>query len=155
MKITFIGHSTLLIETPEARIVPDPHFRSRMLWSARVRPLGMDIEALRDVEGILLSHGHFDHLDPRTLRQFGDGAVLAVPPGLGYLAGCVLGKLVGDVFITREEIRGLMDNLLCVDSPPAGTTKLTDWVAEHAETLGRTYASELAGRRDRTLDYSA
>ena len=73
---------------------------------------------------------------------------------MGYFAGSVLGKLVGDVLITWEEILGLMDNLLYVDSPPAGSTRLTDWVAEHAETLGRRYASELARRRNRALDYS-
>ena len=80
--------------------------------------------------------------------------VVSVPPRIGYSAGVALGKLTGDVLITWEEILGLTDNLLYVDSPPAGTTKLTDWVAEHAQTLGRRYASELARRRDRTLDYS-
>ncbi len=79
--------------------------------------------------------------------------ILSIPPSMGYCAGLVLGKLMGDVLITREEIRGLMDNLLYVDSPPAGSTKLTDWVAEHAEQLGRRYASELARRRNRALDY--
>lgn len=81
--------------------------------------------------------------------------ILPMPPRVGYAAGTVLGKLVGDVLITWEEILGLMDNLLYVDSPPAGTTRLTDWVAQHADTLGRHYASELARRRDRTLDYQS
>ena len=80
--------------------------------------------------------------------------IFSMPPTIGYSAGVVLGKLMGDVLITWEEILGLTDNLLHVDSPPAGTTKLTDWVAEHAQPLGRRYASELARRRDRTLDYS-
>ena len=93
MKITFIGHSSLLIEAPGARLVTDPHFQPRMLWSARMRPPGMDIESLVDVDGILLSHGHLDHLDPRTLRRIGTGAVLAVPPGLGWVGRrCVNGR---------------------------------------------------------------
>jgi nucleoside-diphosphate-sugar epimerase len=79
--------------------------------------------------------------------------ILSTPPRIGYAAGIVLGKLMGDVLITWEEILGLMDNLLYVDSPPAGSTKLTDWVAQHAESLGRHYASELARRRNRTLSY--
>ena len=54
---------------------------------------------------------------------------------------------MGDVVVTRDEIAGLMGNLLYVDAPPAGTTKLTDWAAEHADTLGRRYASELSRRR--------
>jgi NADH dehydrogenase len=55
--------------------------------------------------------------------------------------------------ITRDEIRGLMADLLYVDAPPASHTKLTDWAREHADSLGVHYASELARRRDRDSDY--
>jgi len=79
--------------------------------------------------------------------------LISVPPLVGYLAGWILGKYVGDVMITREEIKGLMDDLLYVDSPPAGTTTLTGWIQEHADSLGRKYASELARRKDRAEDY--
>ena len=40
-----------------------------------------------------------------------------------------------------------MANLLYVDGPPAGTTRLSDWARENADRLGRRYASELARRR--------
>ncbi len=73
--------------------------------------------------------------------------IISVSPSLGYLAGVIIGKLVNDVFITRPEIDGLMNNLLYVDSPPAGSTKLTDWCKLHAQTLGRQYASELGRRK--------
>ncbi len=79
--------------------------------------------------------------------------IISVPPSLGYLAGWALGQLVGDVMITRAEIEGLMQNLLYTDSPPAGTTRLTDWAREHASTLGLHYASELARRRNRQAAY--
>jgi len=79
--------------------------------------------------------------------------IVSVSPGVGYAVGWVLGKLVGDVMITREEIKGLMDNFLCVDAPPTGTTKLTDWASAHAASLGLHYASELARRRDREAAY--
>lgn len=81
--------------------------------------------------------------------------VISVPPGLGYIVGTVLGKLVNDVLITREEIEGLMADLLYVDSPPAGKTKLTDWIKKHADSLGKQYASELARRRDRRSEYQS
>ena len=73
--------------------------------------------------------------------------IASVPPWLGYLASQVIGKLVGDVMMTRDELQGLMAERLYVDAPPAGTTALTQWVKEHADTLGREYASELARRR--------
>jgi uncharacterized protein YbjT (DUF2867 family) len=79
--------------------------------------------------------------------------ILSIPPSLGYLVSWLLGKIVGDVIVTREEIEGLMAGLLCVDDEPAGTTKLTDWARAHAQTLGHRYSSELARRRDRRLGY--
>lgn len=77
--------------------------------------------------------------------------IISLSPALGHLAGQVIGRVVGDVFITREEIGGLMADLLFVDAPPAGSTRLTEWARKNADTLGRRYASELARRvrRDR------
>lgn len=79
--------------------------------------------------------------------------VVSVPPSVGYAVGWIIGKLVGDVMITGEEIKGLMDDLLCVDAPPAGTTKLTDWARERSTSLGLHYTSELARRQDRQTEY--
>jgi NADH dehydrogenase len=81
--------------------------------------------------------------------------LVPVPPTLGYYASRAAGMVVDDVIMTREELKGLMRGLLCVDSPPAGTTKLTDWAKEHADTLGVKYASELARRRDRQSEYKS
>lgn len=79
--------------------------------------------------------------------------IISVSPEVGYLAGAIIGKVAGDVFITREEIQGLMAGLLYADTPPTGKTRLTDWAKEHAHLLGRNYASELARREDRRLEY--
>ena len=79
--------------------------------------------------------------------------IVSVPPWIGYLSGLVIGKIANDVMITREEIEGLMANLLYVDSPPTGSTKLTDWAKKHSETLGLKYTSELARRVDRKSEY--
>ena len=73
--------------------------------------------------------------------------ILPVPPVVGYWAGALIGRLTGDVTITREEIAGLMADLLYVDAPPAGQTRLTDWARANADTLGVRYANELARRR--------
>ena len=79
--------------------------------------------------------------------------IVPVPPALGFALGWLLGRIKGDVIITREEIRGLMDDLLYVDSPPAGSTKLSDWARQHADELGKHYANELARRIDRRAAY--
>lgn len=73
--------------------------------------------------------------------------LLPMPPGVVYGLGAAMGAALGDVVITRAEIRGLMEERLYVDAPPAGSTRLSDWASEHAGTLGSRYASELARRR--------
>ena len=80
--------------------------------------------------------------------------IISVSPRLGYTVATIIGRLVGDTFLTREEIEGLMQGLLYTESPPAGSTRLTDWATSHADTLGLRYSSELARRRNRLDDYA-
>jgi NADH dehydrogenase len=79
--------------------------------------------------------------------------VVSVPPAAGFALGWGLGKLLGDVIITWSEVQGLMADLLCTGSPPAGRTRLSEWAAEHADRLGIRYANELARRDDRRAAY--
>ncbi|MBI5844487.1 MAG: NAD(P)H-binding protein [Deltaproteobacteria bacterium] len=79
--------------------------------------------------------------------------IVPLPPWLCHLVSLAVGKLMKDVLVTKEEIEGLMDDLLYVDSPPAGSTRLTDWAKENRDRLGIRYASELARRRDRKTAY--
>ncbi len=79
--------------------------------------------------------------------------VINIPPALGIAVGRLVGMLVGDVVVTREEVAGLMQNLLMTSSPPAGPTALSQWVLQHKDSLGRRYSSELARRRNRLKNY--
>ncbi len=81
--------------------------------------------------------------------------IISVPPALGYWSCRMIGWIVGDVVITREEIRGLMENRLFVDAPPLGTTKLTEWIHQHKHTLGAHYTSEMARRTNRDSEYKS
>jgi len=81
--------------------------------------------------------------------------IVSIPPAVGYFAGWLIGKLVDDVMITREEIEGLMADLLFVESPPTGKTRLTDWARERRDALGLKYTSELMRRRDREAEYAS
>ncbi|MBI4670419.1 MAG: NAD(P)H-binding protein [Chloroflexi bacterium] len=123
-----------------------------------------DYAQLAVAQGATRENCIIDAIGPETftyralVEQIGEiiGArrpIISVPPALGYWTGALVSNLMGDVTITREEIQGLMENLLYTDSPPAGTTKLTDWARAHADILGKHYANELARRRDRTKAY--
>lgn len=74
--------------------------------------------------------------------------IVSIPPTIGYFVGWLVGKTVGDITITRDEIDGLMAELLYTDSPPAGKTKLSDWIETNSSTLGMRYTSELARRKN-------
>ena len=80
--------------------------------------------------------------------------LISISPWFGYWGCKLLGKLVGDIIITREEIKGLMRGLLCTESAPSGSTKLSEWAEAHADTLGQHYANELHRREDRKSSYS-
>ena len=79
--------------------------------------------------------------------------LISMPPIVGYSIGAMIGKLVGDVAITHDEIEGLMANLLYTESSPVGERRLSDWVREHAATIGMRYNNELARRNNRLKSY--
>jgi len=81
--------------------------------------------------------------------------IISIPPTLGLIVSKIVGKIVGDVIVTREEIDGLMADLLHVNTLPTGKTRLTDWAKSHADTLGKQYTSELARRRNRQAAYAS
>lgn len=69
--------------------------------------------------------------------------IVHLPPSLVTLASRVLSHLVHDVVLTREEVSGLMANLLVSKQPPTGKTSLRAWLQNHAQTIGLKYSSEL------------
>lgn len=79
--------------------------------------------------------------------------IIHVSPEVGYFMAYIIGKLVDDIIVTRDEIAGLMAGMLAVNAPPAGQTRLTDWLGQHAETVGKRYTSEMARRKDRLSSY--
>lgn len=64
-------------------------------------------------------------------------------PSLFILAGWFIGLVTRDVVLTRQEVEGLMDELLVSNEPPRGTQRFDDWLLRNADTVGLRYASEL------------
>jgi NADH dehydrogenase len=65
------------------------------------------------------------------------------PSPLSLAGSRVLGLLVRDVMLTRDEVTELTASLLVSEAPPRGTIQLSAWASAHADELGRTYHSEL------------
>lgn len=69
--------------------------------------------------------------------------IVHVRPGLALFLARLTGYIVGDVVITRDEMEGLMSNLLISQDPATGQTRLSQWLGENADAIGVKYASEL------------
>jgi L-ascorbate metabolism protein UlaG (beta-lactamase superfamily) len=80
LRISYLGHTTLIIEMDGVRILTDPVLRGRVVHLRRlVADPGPAV--IGTLDGILISHLHFDHFDPGTLKRFDRRTKLVVPRG--------------------------------------------------------------------------
>ena len=59
-----------------------------------------------------------------------------IPASLGFTLTRLVGLVLRDVLLTRDELDGLMAGLLTSRTVPSGTTRLGNWLAEMADSLG-------------------
>jgi uncharacterized protein YbjT (DUF2867 family) len=69
-----------------------------------------------------------------------------VNSAIALLFASLIGRMMGDVTLTRDEVRGLTTDLLVSHAAPTASTRLSEWLWRNAATLGAHYASELARR---------
>jgi L-ascorbate metabolism protein UlaG (beta-lactamase superfamily) len=81
--VEYVGHSTVRIELDGVRLLTDPLLRSRVAHLRRAVP--PPIDATRNVDAVLVSHAHYDHLDLPSLSRLGGSVPVVVPRGLGAL----------------------------------------------------------------------
>ena len=106
--VTWVGHSTLLIQIDGMNILTDP------IWSDRCSPVqfagpkrhvkpGIKLENLPKIDAIIISHNHYDHLDRLTIEHFGNDPVYFIPLGIG--------EFLEDLDITNYEELDWWDDL--------------------------------------------
>jgi len=83
----WIGHSTVLIEIDGKRFLSDP------VWSKKLSPFGpvrffdppITLDRIPELDGVIVSHDHLDHLDRETIKRLGKrGVAFYVPLGVGH-----------------------------------------------------------------------
>jgi L-ascorbate metabolism protein UlaG (beta-lactamase superfamily) len=83
MRVTYIGHATLLIEIGQRRLLTDPNFDDTLgRFLPRVSEPGIALADLPALDGILLTHAHADHLSFRSLNQLPREIPLFAPPAV-------------------------------------------------------------------------
>jgi uncharacterized protein YbjT (DUF2867 family) len=124
--------------------------------SYRVRPVS--VEDVADIcvrSGLAESDEAIDAVGPETFtfeelvrliaQTIGSRTLFVhVPPAAALTAAAVIGRMVGDVMVTRDELEGLMAELVTTEGPKTGVRGLTEWLAQNAAVVGRRYASEVS-----------
>jgi len=89
--ITFIGHSAFLVRTASMTFITDPVFTTHAgpfgrLGPPRVRPPAIPPASLPSIDVVFVSHNHYDHLQPTSLRLFANRASFVTTLGLAGIA---------------------------------------------------------------------
>src|SRR5437870_8537978 len=83
MRVTYIGHATLLIELGGTRLLTDPNFEPKLgKILPRVTPPGIELDALPRLDAILLTHAHADHLSFDSLDRLPQNIPILAPPAI-------------------------------------------------------------------------
>lgn len=137
MRVTMVGHATLLLQTAGMNILFDPVWSDRaspfsFIGPKRRNPPGIRFENLPKIDAVLVSHNHYDHLDLPTLKRLAAGHdPLFVTP-------------LGNDMI----LKGAADPSRIVAEDWGGTVSLSPDVAVHLEPVHHWSAR---GRSDRRM----
>jgi L-ascorbate metabolism protein UlaG (beta-lactamase superfamily) len=81
--VAYLGHATVLVELDGVKLLTDPLLRRQVTHLRRASTVEPD--AVRELDGVLISHAHYDHLDLRSLARLERSVQIVVPKGLGRL----------------------------------------------------------------------
>jgi L-ascorbate metabolism protein UlaG (beta-lactamase superfamily) len=104
-KYTRLGHSTILFQLAGKTWLTDPIFSKRaspVSWAGpkRFHPVPMNIDVLKNIEGVIISHDHYDHLDYKAVLEIKDRVKNFIVP-LG------VGKRLAEWGVSKEKIHSL------------------------------------------------
>lgn len=83
--ITWIGHSTFLIQMTGLNIITDPVWASYLGMYRRLTPPGIPIHEVPPIDVVLISHSHYDHLNYSSIRRLKGQPLFMVPSGLAHV----------------------------------------------------------------------
>ncbi len=121
LRIRFVGHATTLLESAGFRVLTDPFLRGRLGPLSRHGPVP-DLDSLRDLDVVVISHAHPDHFDLGSLGAIPGRPLVVVPRGLGARA--------------RRAVRGEVVELVEGEQIRIGAHTITAVPARHWATPG-------------------
>jgi L-ascorbate metabolism protein UlaG (beta-lactamase superfamily) len=88
-RLTFLGHSTVLVDLDGVRVITDPLFGHMAAGAVRRQMPAVSADNLEGLAAVFISHGHWDHLDLASLRALPGNPAVIVPVGLGRIVAKV------------------------------------------------------------------
>lgn len=151
--LTWIGHSTFLIQLDGVNLLTDPHWGERaspigFAGPRRLVPPGLAFENLPPIHAVLISHDHYDHLDEATVRRLArtHHPRFFVPLGLkAWFAGLGITDVVEFDWWDQQAFRGL--TITCTPAQHSSGRSLRD------QNL-RLWSSWAVAGRDRRLFFA-
>jgi L-ascorbate metabolism protein UlaG (beta-lactamase superfamily) len=116
-RLTFLGHSTVLVDLDDVRVLTDPMF-GHMAGAIRRQVSAVPPDAFAGLAAIFISHGHWDHLSMSSLRSIPGRPLVIVPVGLGR--------------IVSKAVTGSVHELRAGEVLTLGTVSLEAVHAEHS-----------------------
>jgi L-ascorbate metabolism protein UlaG (beta-lactamase superfamily) len=116
-RLTFLGHSTVLVDLQGVRVLTDPLFGHVAVGAIRRQAPAVHPDTLVGISAVFISHGHLDHLDLASLRAIPGEPVFIVPAGLGR--------------VVARAARGAIHELRAGDRLQVGSLTLEAIHAEH------------------------
>jgi L-ascorbate metabolism protein UlaG (beta-lactamase superfamily) len=154
LRVTWLGHSTLLVEIDGKRVLIDPVWGERaspfsFAGPKRWYPMPLPLHELPPVDAIVISHDHYDHLDTPTIKALanrfsGDAPLFVVPLGVGAdleMWGVEPGAVIELDWWDDVEIAGLT-----ITATPARHFS-GRWLDDQAQTLWAGYVIASAQHR--------
>lgn len=131
LDVTYVGHATVMLQVDGAKILTDPVLRNQVMHLRR-STANVQADWYRDVDAVLVSHMHYDHLDLPSLAMLGKKTRLIVPRGMAAM-------LKRQGFINIEELA--VDNSttagkLTIHATPASHDRARFRGGPSADTLG-------------------
>ena len=140
LRVTWFGHSSLLVEIDGVRLLVDPVWDQRagpLQWIGPKRffPPTLRLEDLPPLDGILISHNHYDHLGAQTVRRL---ATIPAAASAKWITSLGVGRQLRKLGVAADRIQELnwTDSVEIAGAEPGSSLKVTSWPARHFSGRG-------------------